>query len=294
MTDYEYQEIEIKKVLSEMSSTFDNLHFHLEHYDEDHEDHEAEEAIAMLKANFEYYANRLRLLCITYFETKKQTRFLEILERAIEPFYKNEKTLRQGTMDDGDYVSSDLIHAFTKHLSIFPAFSNSDSEILKRTGLVYLEHILESTGVIIKQLKKKPKSEVEVYKAVRIVCEATFSNAQFLTWNFQTLINQPTFPVDEFFTDTFQQTVRCYKPDILIPTLNCAVEYKYADNEKTLIETIDQILIDVKGYDKHPKYRIFYAVFYVKVGIWSRKRFDEVWTEKNFPDNWKGRMVEGE
>ena len=277
-----------------MSSTFENLQAYSDYYPIPDDDYDTYEVIYMLQDNFEYYAKRLKLLCIIYFEEKGNKRFLEILESEIEPFYKNNKSLRKGTSDDGDNVSSDLIEVFQKNLSIFSAFSDKNAEILKRTGLVYLEHILESTGVIIRQLDKKPSSETEVYKAVKIVCEATFSNAQFLTTNYQTAINQPTFPIEEFFTDSFQQSVRCYKPDILIPSLNCAVEYKYAEDEKKLVETIEQILIDVKGYDNHHKYKIFYAVFYVKVGIWTRKKFNEVWDEKKFPKNWKGIMVEGE
>jgi hypothetical protein len=74
----------------------------------------------------------------------------------------------------------------------------------------------------------------------------------------------------------FYSNAKCYKPDILIPTLNCAIEYKFARTEATLVKTIEQILIDVKGYAGHPIYKYFYAVFYVKSGIISKNRFDEI------------------
>jgi len=56
---------------------------------------------------------------------------------------------------------------------------------------------------------------------------------------------------------------------------------------------MDEILIDVKGYDKNPSYKYFYAVFYTKPGICSRKKFQKLWDEKEFPKNWKSIFVEG-
>jgi len=146
--------------------------------------------------------------------------------------------------------------------------------LLNKTGITYLEQILASTAVIAKDLGKTPQNEKEVYESVRVVCKATFTSA--------------TFP-----TDSFQKTAKCYRPDILIPSLNCAVEYKYAITEKELNETIDQILIDVAGYAGHPTYKLFYAVFYVTVGACTAGRFHEIWKEKGFPDNWKGILVAG-
>ena len=200
----------------------------------------------------------------------------------------------KASYDDGDYATSSLITTYRNLLSIFPGFLDTNTEILKRSGLIYLEHILESTHIIINKLEKKPKSEVEVYNAVKIVCEATFANAEFLHFNMLTPTEQNTFQFTAHFTPSFQTQVKCYKPDILIPSLNCAIEYKYAESETSLIKTIEDILIDVKGYSNNFHYRIFYAVFYVKIGIWSRQRFNQVWTEKGFPENWKGIMVEGE
>ncbi len=190
------------------------------------------------------------------------------------PYYKERKTILDGQyyQEIGEY-SSHLIGKYRHFLSLFTPFAD-DGYLIVRTGIIYLEHILESTAVIIKDLGKQPTSETQVSNELKFVCKAVFPNAQF-----------PNF--------TFQQTAKCYKPDIILPSLNCAVEYKYAQNEKVLTDTIDEILIDVKGYNDHPTIKTFYAVFYVLPGIWSKQRFDEVWKEKHFPQNWKAIFVEG-
>ena len=102
------------------------------------------------------------------------------------------------------------------------------------------------------------------------------------------------FPKDALFpSEPFIQTAKCYIPDILIPSLNCAIEYKYAPTLEKLTRTMDEILIDVNGYSNHDIYKLFYAVFYVKPGIIIKRRFDQIWSEKQFPDNWKGILVYG-
>lgn len=101
------------------------------------------------------------------------------------------------------------------------------------------------------------------------------------------------FDVPIIPSEAFIKTAKAYKPDILLPHLKCAIEYKYAKDENKLIETIDQILVDVKGYDKNASYNLFYAVFYAKPGIWTKKKFKTVWNEKGFPKNWKSIFVVG-
>jgi len=44
--------------------------------------------------------------------------------------------------------------------------------------------------------------------------------------------------------------------------LECAIEFKYVNDEKELNRTMDEILADVEGYKGNPSYSVFYAVFY--------------------------------
>ncbi|EPU1022796.1 hypothetical protein ACVUNK_004389, partial [Escherichia coli] len=84
----------------------------------------------------------------------------------------------------------------------------------------------------------------------------------------------------------FLKSFKEYKPDILIPELFTAVEYKYASTEEKLKSTIEQIAADVKGYTGDNDYNIFYAVFYVTTDFWGLEKFMNVWNENKFPQNW--------
>ena len=145
---------------------------------------------------------------------------------------------------------------------------------MELSGVHYLETVLRNTGQIITTSGEKPRSETRVYKAVRSVLEAIFPSAKKPQSN-------------------FIKTAQVYKPDILITELYSAVEYKYAKDEAKLKTTIGQIADDVKGYTGDPDYKLFYAVFYVTKDFWGQDRFDAVWSEKEFPSNWRAFYVVG-
>jgi len=276
MKDLEFQEQKIKKLLYEMSSIFYDIQMIGEVRSSNPEDVDILYDIENKKDRFKYTGENIFKLCLAYLENKKMPEYLKRFVAELEPFLTDRtKTFSGSYHEESDGVYSDYTAKIWSYMSVFQFLGDDDYEaLLKRTGITYLENILESTGVIIKELGVTPDSETKVYKAVKILSQASFPNAAFPS-------------------ESFQKAAKCYIPDILIPSLNCAVEYKYAATESRLIETIDQILIDVKGYDKHPTYKIFYAVFYVKPGIWTKSRFDEVWKEKEFPENWKGILVIG-
>lgn len=276
MTDIEFQEQQIKKLLYEMSSIFYDIQMMKEIRSSHTEDFDLLYEIDSKEDRFKHTGESVFKLCLAYLENKKMHEYLKRFIADVEPYlYDNTKTLSGSYHEESGEVFSDYSAKFWSYLSVFPFLGDNDYEaLLKRSGITYLENILESTGVIINELGITPNSETKVYNAVKILSQASFPNA--------------TFP-----TQSFQKTAKCYIPDILIPSLNCAVEYKYAETESRLIDTIDQIVVDVKGYDKHPTYKIFYAVFYIKPGIWTKSRFDEVWKEKEFPENWKGILVIG-
>lgn len=228
-----------------------------------------------LADQFKDLAEMTYKICLVYFETKNLKEYLTLFRSEILPRLKKDVVLEEYYDTEMGEMESSVINSFWDFLYPFSAFSfDINSMSVKKTGIEYLENILESSGIIINALKIKPTTETQVYDAVKIVLKSVF-------------------PTHISPSESFQKTAKNYKPDILLPSLNCAIEYKYAENERRLIETIDQILIDVKGYDKHLQYKFFYAVFYVKTGIWTKKRFEQVWEEKEFPKNWKGVLVEG-
>ncbi|MEX1827496.1 hypothetical protein [Luteibacter sp. CQ10] len=128
---------------------------------------------------------------------------------------------------------------------------------LKLSGVQYLEVILGNTASIIHKIGATPASEADVYKAVRHVLENIFPSA--------------ITPQSKFFKKAQE-----YRPDILIPELSSAVEYKYARDEAKLKAVIGQISDDVKGYTGDHDYNLFYAVFYVTNDFWGQAKFKQV------------------
>lgn len=151
---------------------------------------------------------------------------------------------------------------------------NNIDRYLKLSGVQYLETILRNTATIIHKTKTIPTSEPQVYKCVRNIFEAVFPTA--------------ISPKSNFF-----KSYKQYKPDVLIPELLAAVEYKYAESEAVLKTTIGQISDDVKGYTGDKDYNLFYAVFYVKNDFWGKDKFNAAWVEKDFPKNWRSFYVVG-
>lgn len=154
-------------------------------------------------------------------------------------------------------------------------WGNYDESIKQKVGLKYLENILRSTKHIVDYWHLEPKKESEISDKVNFFIKLTFPDYSDI--HFQ-----------------FQKKAVCYKPDILIQELKCAVEFKFIKNEKALTKCLEQILIDVKGYSNHPHFKLFYAVFYLNKNTnINLNRATKLWEEKEFPKNWKPIFIEG-
>ena len=266
LSETDYQENKIKTLLYEMSSLYSDIRF-------GHVDYE------LGKENFKNMLMKLTKLCLAYFEIKNLVLFRAMFEKEISPLLNDDEALFGGSYieEDVDDFSSNLVSLIWSYLTPFPGFEFDLNKILlKQNGHILLRNILESTGYIIKEKgTTPPKQETEVTNAVKIFCEVAFPESR-----------SPK-------KTSIQKKAKAYFPDILIPSLKCAIEYKYAESKDVLIRTIDEILIDVAGYNNDPDYKIFYAVFYVEPGVVSKPIFMEIWEEKNFPQNWVPIFVEG-
>lgn len=162
------------------------------------------------------------------------------------------------------------IHKFLRVLGI-----STDSELYySQAGIKYLETILKNTAAIVHDSGKSAKSETEVYKCVKHVIQAIFPKS--------------LHPKSNFIKHAQE-----YKPDILIPELYAAVEYKYATSIEKLKATIAQLSDDIHGYSNEYDYRLFYAVFYVTKDFVGLEKFEAIWNEKQYPSNWKAFYIVG-
>lgn len=111
----------------------------------------------------------------------------------------------RGTED----MDSELIFAYRKFLNAFDDFSITGAH----KEFEILENILNSTATLLADFDIQPKSEPEVYKPMINICKTAF-------------------PDNKSCSFKFQKTAKCYNPDILIPSLECAIEFKYVKDEK--------------------------------------------------------------
>ncbi|OXA88174.1 PD-(D/E)XK nuclease domain-containing protein [Flavobacterium hibernum] len=275
-----FREQQIQKILNEMSSNYYEIENRNEIYsfqsDQEKPDLDYEMYTESLEDHFTDNAKTVYLLICSYIEGKGELEYLKHFKNIISPKLETKAETLSSAYDSYNQEHYCVILSeIWNFLRTYEFFGQKNDEyLLKRTGITYLENILENTAVIVKDLDKVPKSETEVYNAVKVVCKGVFPNA-----------NYPTSP--------FLSIAQEYKPDILLPSLNTAIEYKYARTEEKLKATIDQILVDVAGYSNHTTYKLFYAVFYVTSDFWGRKKFNEIWKEKGFPKNWIGIYVVG-
>lgn len=65
-----------------------------------------------------------------------------------------------------------------KFLSSFEFAESSREKHYRISGIQYLETILKNTAVIISKSKLSPKTEAEVYNAVRLTIEFVFSSSR--------------------------------------------------------------------------------------------------------------------
>ena len=226
-----------------------------------------------LKLSHESMIKSLHNHIICYFDMLELNNYLNIFIKKFGEF--------PNTMDayngidfepfDGE-IYNQYLHELWSFLSPFDFFKKDLS--IKQTGIKYLETILKNTATAIYKMKILPKSETEVYNAVRIIIESVF-------------------PTSKNASSNFLKTAKEYKPDILVPELNAVIEYKYAKDETKLKTTIEQIAADAKGYTGDQDYNIFYAVFYVTKDFWGQSKFEQAWSDNKFPKNWRAFYVVG-
>lgn len=281
MTENIYLVEKIKNLLYEMSSihaTIERRDMIADFRDADsntEEDADYDITTWEYQEDFREYAENVFKLILNYIEEKGQLHYLSEVKTILQPLLSYQSIRDEHFNRSADGSQNMFLHEAWAFLSAYESFGKNDlSHLMQRTGISYLETILRNTAVIIHHRKITPKNETEVYKAVADICMAVY-------------------PASSKLDSPFIKIAGEYKPDILIPALNCAVEYKYAKTPAKLNATIEGILADVQNYSDHPVYKIFYAVFYVKPDIWGAQKFEEVWKDNNFPPNWKGIYVVG-
>lgn len=224
---------------------------------------------------FEHLATSIYLTTVALLDAEGMHSYLRQFYRRFGNAFDSAKAASEFEIDH--YWSGEPFNSFLAKFRQFVSpldVIGDANRYLKLSGVQYLETVLKNTATIIHKSGKTPKSEADVYSTVRHVLEAIFPSAKSPKAN-------------------FIKTAQAYKPDILLPELSAAVEYKYATDEVKLKTVITQISDDVKGYSGDDDYNLFYAVFYLTNDFWGETKFKAVWKEKEFPHNWRWYYVVG-
>lgn len=226
-----------------------------------------------LKLSHESMIKSLHNHIICYFDMMKLNSYLDIFIKKFGEFPNTTDAYNGIDFEpfNGE-IYNQYLHELWSFLSPFDFFKKDLS--IKQTGIKYLETILKNTATAIYKMRQKPISEAQVYNAVKILIESIF-------------------PTSKNAGSNFLKTAKEFKPDILIPELSAAIEYKYAKDETKLKTTIEQIAADVKGYTGDQDYNVYYAVFYVTNDFWGESKFEQVWADNKFPKNWRAFYVVG-
>jgi len=162
-----------------------------------------------------------------------------------------------------------LLAEFDRYLMPSKEFQADFKEISKQSS--QLISVLGNTGHILNYLKATISNEADIYKIMQWFLSQYYPS---------TKLTQKA---------GFIQRFKTYRPDILIPELKTAIEYKYLDKPQDNVDTfLDQVSVDAKNFIGDPSYDNFVAVLYFEHVVTATPESILVaWNEKNFPRNWK-------
>ncbi len=211
----------------------------------------------------------LYFLIFAYLEGRDMLMFLDTFKTKFKDTIENKEDLLLDTTQTHPESEGELkiIVGFKRFLDPFKFF---DYREFKEDEIFKLESILRNTGFILKKVKAKINNEADIYNQVKWVLGLYYPSTRRKS--------KASF-IGEF---------KSYNPDILIPELKVAIEYKYIDSQSDNIdEFIDQLKIDAINYIEDYKYDTFYAVIYIEdISIATPENIEIAWKEKKFPNNW--------
>lgn len=149
----------------------------------------------------------------------------------------------------------------------------STEEADRAVAVQQLERVLLGTPKLVKDRNLQPASEKDVRKAM-----------------YDLLIH--------FYPDTVREVSiakqsKVYKPDIGVPSLKAAIEYKFVDSEKELKTALGGIYTDVAGYAGSEDWKVFFAVVYMTEPYFTQAQVEAEFKLSKVDRSWKPLLVVG-
>lgn len=269
--EIKHLEEQIKRTLSYISNIFHEISLREEvGYEESDEKYPGvNKQLLSLRIRDLYY------LILAYLEVKEMFLFRELFKEKFETRITVDDELQKTICYYPDEQPELLIiQDFEQFLKVFGFFDNS---FQKNEELTKLRSILQNTDFILKNCSTGVCNETDIYKQVKWVLGLYYPKCR----------NKGKA--------RFIQQFKTYNPDILIPELKTAIEYKYVNSENDNIDNfIDQIKIDATNYVGDTDYVNFIAVIYIEdSSIATPENINEAWKSKRFPRNWELIVING-
>jgi hypothetical protein len=190
--------------------------------------------------------------------------FKETFNTRVDDF--QEVTIAADLPEDSDGLA--LLPIAWEMKSFLKPFIAFTGERNKSETYDKLLDVLKSTAQIISKAQLAQISEPSVYNEVYWV----------LHFYFDVRRGAPTGSRGKFGS---------YKPDLLIPELFTAIEYKYVKDKALLNPYLDGLFADANNYKGDYEYNQFVAVVCFENLLFSEDSVRTAWQEKNFPSNWE-------
>ena len=214
-------------------------------------------------------------LILSYLEAKNMLHFLETFKSKFHLIIDDDQRISKAEMTHPEGEPElVIISQFKQFLDPFKFF---DYQQTREDETIKLISILKNTDFILKNCNAEVNNETDINKQMKWVLGLYYPSCRAR--------NKASF-IQEFKT---------YIPDILIPELKIAIEYKYIKSKSdNLDEFIDQIRVDASNYTGDYRYETFIAVVYIEnTSIATPENIEVAWKDKKFPKNWELVVVNG-
>jgi hypothetical protein len=261
----QYLEKEIQERIRAVSSQHFDHEMNLLYNKDDYEYNNGE-----MEAWIYLTLKRIYILICAYLEVAGYPGLLQIFKDRYESKIDDQNFMLHTSADSFDASDVDplsRVQEFSDFLMPFESFAifKEHNDALNR-----LEQILSETDQILLHNNISPENEKQVYDEVKWIL-------QFL---YPSIRNKHNARIIEKF--------KTYSPDILLPEVSAAVEYKFIREKENPGLFIEQVYIDAGVYHKDHEYSNFYAVLYLHNNKkYTKQSIKQAWMEKNFPPNWK-------
>ncbi|MGC3978396.1 MAG: hypothetical protein QM751_09345 [Paludibacteraceae bacterium] len=217
----------------------------------------------------------LYFLILAYLEAQGMSSLFDIFHNRYAPVIDDDNELKKEVCyHPEDESELKILNDFEQFLK---AFSFFDNHYHKNEESGQLISILRNTDHILKNCNVEVHNEADIYKQVKWVLGLYYPKCRNKN------------------KAAFIQQFKTYNPDILIPELKTAIEYKYINSlSDNIDEFIDQIKIDSTNYIGDSNYEYFIAVIYIEdISMATNESIEASWKAKNFPKNWELVVVNG-